>query len=178
MQVEVYSRLPKVQLFLNDTLVGEQPTTVEQQFKATFTLPYKSGELRAVGVKNNGAMESHVLKTAGKAAKIKLFADRREILPNGQDLSFVSVYITDENGVPQPNADNQLTFTITGPGVIAGVDNANLKDTTSYVSNVRKAWNGRAMVVIKSMKKAGTITLKVSGAGLEAASVGIEAVKK
>ena len=102
-----------------------------------------------------------------------MFADRREILANGQDLSFVSVNITDENGVQQPNADNQLTFTITGPGVIAGVDNANLKDTTSYLSNVRKAWNGRAMVVIKSMKKAGTITLKVSGAGLETRSVDI-----
>lgn len=177
MQVEVYSRYPKVRLYLNDKLVGEQPTTVEQQFKATFTLPYAAGVLKAVGVEDNRESGSTTLKTAGKAAKIRLIADRREISANGQDLSFVTVEITDAFGIIQPNADNQLSFSIKGAGVIAGVDNANLKDTAAYVSNVRKAWNGRALVVIKSMKKGGEIKLKVGSAGLSPASITINATK-
>ncbi len=57
-------------------------------------------------------------------------------------MSFVTVEITDKDGNIQPNAENQLHFTIDGPGVIAGVDNADLKDLEKYVGNTTKslAW--------------------------------------
>jgi beta-galactosidase len=176
-QVEVYSRYPLVRLYLNDKLVGEQPTTIAQKFKATFTLPYAPGVIKAVGVENNKELGSTTLKTAGKAANIKLVADRSKILANGQDLSFITVAITDENGIIRPDADNQLSFTISGAGVIAGVDNANLKDTAAYVSNVRKAWNGRALVVIKSKRKEGEIKLQVSSPGVAPATITIRTTK-
>jgi beta-galactosidase len=176
-QVEVFSKYPKVRLYLNDKLIGEQQTTREQEFKATFTLPYASGVLKAVGVDKNREMESTKLTTAGTAAKIKLTADRTTLSANGQDLSFVAVEITDADGHVQPNADNQLSFTVNGPGAIAAVDNANLKDTSAYVSNEKKAWKGRALVVIKSGRKTGTITLKVSSPGLSAATVIINTAK-
>jgi beta-galactosidase len=88
-------------------------------------------------------------------------------------LSFVTVEIKDANGVLQPNANQQLTFSVTGPGVIAGVDNGNLQDTDMYVADKRKAWHGRALVVIKSTHAAGNIQLKVTGEGLAAAEVTI-----
>jgi len=50
-QVEVYSKYPKVRLYINNKLIGEQATTVDQQFKATFTVPYSAGVLKAVGLK-------------------------------------------------------------------------------------------------------------------------------
>ena len=40
LQVEVYSGAEKVQLFLNDKLIGEKPTGREQEFKAVFSVPY------------------------------------------------------------------------------------------------------------------------------------------
>lgn len=176
-QVEVYSKYPVVRLYLNNKLIGEQPATKEQKFTATFTLPYSPGLLKAVGVKDNREQESAILKTAGKAARIKLTEDRAKILANGQDLSFVTVEITDENGIIQPGAENQLSFTVKGPGVIAGVDNANLKDTDLYVSDKRKAWKGRALVVIKSTQKAGKIELLVKSPGLPDATLTINATK-
>lgn len=174
-EVEVYSRYPKVRLYLNDKLVGEQPTTKEQQFTARFTLPYSPGLLKAVGVENNIEQESSILKTAGKAARIKLTEDRAKISANGQDLSYVTVEITDDKGNIQPNADNQLSFSIKGPGIIAGVDNADLKDINPYLSDNRKAWKGRALVVIKSIHKAGKIELTVSSPGLSNAAIAISA---
>jgi len=33
------------------------------------------------------------------------------------------------------------------PGVIAGVENANIKETDLYVADTRKAWKGRVLVV-------------------------------
>lgn len=176
-QVEIYSKYPKVRLYLNNKLIGEQPTTEEQQFKATFTIPYTPGEIKAVGVLDGKEVETTMLKTADNAAKIKLSVDRSTILANGQDLSFVTVEVTDNYGVLQPNAENKLQFSIDGPGVIAGVDNANLKDVDSYVGTSRKAWHGRALVVIKSTKNAGDIKLKVSSVGLTDAIVRIKSEK-
>ena len=175
-QVEVYSKYPKVRLYLNNKLIGEQATTVEQQFKATFSVPYSPGLLKAVGVENDKEMESTILQTSGDAAKIKLTADRKEILANGQDLSFVTIEITDKDGIIQPNASNRLHFKIEGAGTIAGVDNADIKDSDPYVGNTRKAWKGRALVVIKSNRNAGDIKLTVTSPGLTEAEINIKSI--
>lgn len=164
--VEVYSKYPKVQLYLNNKLIGEKETARDQQFKATFIVPYSTGQLKAVGVENGKEMESTILQTSGDAAKIKLTADRKEILANGQDLSYITVEITDKDGVFQPNATNRLNFKIDGHGIIVGVGNADMKDTDPYVGNTRKAWKGRALVVIKSTHDAGDIKLTVTSPSL------------
>ena len=173
-QVEVYSKYPSVRLYLNDKLVGEQPTNKVQEYKTTFTIPYLPGTLKAVGMKDNKEIESTILNTAGNPDRIKLVADRTVIKANGEDLSFVTVEITDSSGNIQPNADNQLQFAVTGPGIIAGVDNANLKNLEKYISNTRKAWHGRALVVIKSIQSTGTIRLKASSEMLQGDEIEIK----
>lgn len=174
-QVEVYSKYPRVRLYLNNKLIGEKATAREQQFKATFTVPYTHGILKAVGVEDDKEVESKWLQTAGVAAKIKLTADRKAISANGQDLTYITVEITDADGVFQPNAVNRLHFSIEGPGVIAGIDNADIKDTDLYVGDTRKVWHGRALVVIRSRQKAGDIQLKVASPGLSENAVSIQA---
>jgi beta-galactosidase len=165
-QVEVYSKYPRVRLYLNDKVIGEKATTREQEYKATFSVAYSPGVLKAVALENNKEMESTILQTAGNAAKIKLTADRKEIIANGQDLMYVTIEITDKDGILQPDAANRLYFKIDGPAVIAGIDNANLKDTDSYTGNTRKAWHGRALAVIRCTHGVGDIKLSVSSAGL------------
>jgi beta-galactosidase len=174
-KVEIYSKYPKVRLYLNNKLIGEKQTTEEQGYKAEFATPYSPGELKAVGVDNGNEIESTILKTAGNASKIKLSADRKVIAANGQDLSYVTIEIRDDNGVFQPNAANRLVFKIEGPGTIAGLANADMKDTDAYVSSIRKAWHGRAQVVIKSTHNAGNIKLTVSSPGLSGAVLNIKA---
>jgi beta-galactosidase len=178
MEVEVYSKYHKVRLYLDNQLIGEKATTVEQEHKATFTLPYSAGQLKAVGVEGENEIESTVLQTAGDAAKIKLTVDRRDILANAQDLAYITVELTDREGVTQPLAANRLYFKVEGPGVIAGVDNADLKDYAPYVSNVRKAWHGRALVVVKSTRNTGDIKLTVTSEGLPEATIVIKSVNE
>jgi beta-galactosidase len=175
-KVEVYSKYPKVRLYLNHKLIGEKPTTEEQEHKAEFTVAYAAGQLKAIGVDNDKEIESTVLQTSGDAAKIKLTADRKEIIANGQDLSYVTIEITDKDGILRPNAVNRLLFKIEGPGIIAGVANADMKDTDSYVGNTHKAWHGRALVIIRSTHGAGDIKLTVSSAGLPEAILNIKAI--
>lgn len=176
-QVEVYSRYPKVRLYLNDKLIGEQPTGREQQFKAVFPVLYEPGVLKAVGVEAEMEVEKTTIRTAGEPARIRLTADRTKIKADGQDLSFITIEILDKEGIWEPNANNQLTFEVKGAGTLAAVGNADLKDTDGYVSSRRKAWKGRAIAVIKSTRKAGKITLKVSSPGLTSATVPIRTSK-
>jgi beta-galactosidase len=177
-KVEIYSKYPKVRLYLNNKLIGEKSTTDEQEYKAEFTVAYAPGQLKAVGVVNGKEIESTVLQTSGDAEKIKLTADRKEIAANGQDLSYVTIEITDKDGILQPNAVNRLLFKVEGPGTIAGIANADMKDTDSYVGNTRKAWHGRALVIIKSAHGAGDIKLTVSSAGLSGATLNIKAISE
>jgi len=177
-EVEVYSKYPKVRLYLNGKNIGEKETTKAQEFKATFSIPYASGELKAVGLDNGKEAESVLLRTASQASKIKLTANRKIIKADVQDLVYVSIEITDDKGVLNANAVNQLTFNVSGAGTIVGVDNADLKDTDLYVANTRKAWHGRALVIIKSNDKAGSINLEVTSPGLKKSVIKIESAGK
>jgi beta-galactosidase len=173
-QVEVYSKYPAVRLYLDDKIVGEKSTAREQEYKATFSLPYHPGILKAVGIQSNNEIGSVILQTSGEAAKIKLIADRKEMMANGQDLIYVTIEITDKEGIFQPNAANRLHFKIEGGGTIAGLDNADLKDTDSYIGNSRKAWHGRALAVIRSTHRTNDIKLTVSSPGLSEATLNIK----
>ncbi|MDA3817735.1 MAG: DUF4982 domain-containing protein, partial [Prolixibacteraceae bacterium] len=173
-EVEVYSKYTKVRLYLNHKLIGEKPTTKEQEFKAMFKVPYSPGELRAVAVENDKEIESTILQTSADPEKIKLTADRKEIVANEQDLSFVTVEITDKDDIMQPNAENLLQFKVEGPGTIVGVGNANLNDNKQYTGNTCKAWKGRALVVIRSTDKIGDIKLTVNAPNLSESNLIIE----
>lgn len=48
--VNVYSSYPKVQLFLDDKLIGEQEIDKDKGITATFKVPYKKGKLKACGI--------------------------------------------------------------------------------------------------------------------------------
>ncbi|MNL33712.1 hypothetical protein D3C87_1556390 [compost metagenome] len=129
-------------------------------------------------MENGKELELVLLKTASQPSKIKLTADRKTIKADSQDLVYVTVEITDEKGVLNANADNELTFKVSGAGTIVGVDNANLKDADLYISNTRKAWHGRAMVIIKSNGESGTINLEVTSPGLNKSVIKIQSTVK
>jgi beta-galactosidase len=171
MQVEVYSKHPRVRLYVNGRLAGEQPCTVREAYKAVFHLLYVPGTLKAVGVDGDQETDQAVLRTAGAPYAIRLHADRTALKADGQDLSFVDIEVTDESGERQPNADNRVVCTIDGPATIAGIANADMEDTDSYAGHTRKTWHGRALVVLRTTHKTGRITLTVTSAGLKGAKM-------
>ena len=181
LEVEVYSRYPKVRLYLNNQLVGEKTVGLETEFKAVFKLPYKAGTLKAVGGTQSAdgsekEVVSTTLQTAGAVSDIHLAAEQPSVLADGQNLVYVQVALQDKNGVLNPNADNLLKFSVSGPGKIIGVDNGNLQDPAPYQADTRKAWKGRAMVVIRTEKQPGSIHLKVSAEGLDDKQISVRAL--
>jgi beta-galactosidase len=165
MEVSVYSSCEEVELFLNGTSLGKRQTNRDTKFTATWQVAYQPGILKVVGYTNGKEMASSQLQTAKQVSKIKLSADRTTIKADGQDLSYITVELTDANGLRNPKAENLVKFTIQG-GTIVGVGNANPVSLESYQLPQRKAWQGRCLVIVKSSDKAGRITLTASANGL------------
>jgi beta-galactosidase len=165
-QVEVYSGAERVQLFLNDKLIGEKPTGKDQEFKAAFSVPYAPGTLKAIGLRGDRQVAESVLRTTREAVKLRMTADRTVLQADGEDLSFVTIEAVDADGRTDLHADNEVKFEISGPGVIAAVGNGDGQDADSYHSNSRKLFQGRALVVLRASRQAGNIKLISRTSGL------------
>jgi beta-galactosidase len=164
--VWVYSNCDSVELFLNDKSQGSKSYASDTTTRLEWNVPWASGTLRAEGKRGGTVVATQEIKTAGDPAKIKLTGDRTDIAADGRDLVFVTADVQDAQGVFVPTATSSITFAVSGPGKIAGVDNGDATDTTSYVSPTRKAFSGKALVIVQSTGTAGQITVTATSTGL------------
>lgn len=171
LKVVAYSVYDSVSLYLNDKLIGTNPTSRETEFKTAWQVPYEFGTLKTIGYSNGIKSAEWELVTAGKPAKIRLTADRATITADGQDLSYVTVEITDKNGVLNPQFNDLIHFSIEGEGTIAAVGNSNPQSVESFRQPYRKAYEGKCLVIVRSKNKAGQIILHASGKGLASEKV-------
>ena len=171
LKVEVYSRGEAVRLYIDDKLIGEQPTTRAEKFKANFSVQYAPGVLKAVAIQGGKPIAESILKTAGEPVQIRLTADRKLLRADGQDLSFIAVEAIDAHGQPNPNADHQVTFSVKGPGIIAAVGNADLTSEEPYQGSQRKLFRGRGLVVVRSSRTPGALTMTANAPGLKGSSI-------
>lgn len=167
-----YNNADEVELFLNGKSLGKKSKS-KDVFHVVWRVPFTKGTLKAVSYKNGKEVLTKEIKTAGKPATIKLTADRNRIKANGKDLSFVTVEVVDENGIPVPTADNLMDFSVSGDGFITGTDNGDPTDSVSLKKPQRKLFNGKAVVIIQSGKKPGKITLTVKTEKLKSATLDI-----
>jgi beta-galactosidase len=100
--------------------------------------------------------------------------DRERIAADGLDLCFVSVTVTDKNGLLVPRSKNHLQFAIEGPGEIVAVDNGDATSLEPFQAKSRNAYNGKALVIVRSQTKTGTIVLKASSPDLAAVETKIK----
>jgi beta-galactosidase len=173
LQVNVYSNYPEVRLELNGKVIGMKPVSAETKLTATFEVPYEAGELKAIALKDGKDVETKILKTTGKPAKIKLTADRSELKASRNDLSYVTVEVVDENGNLVPNANLPVQFKVEGAGELAAVENGNPADMKSFRAPQVTSFNGRALVIVRPTGKAGKIRLKAESEGLTEAGLTI-----
>jgi beta-galactosidase len=173
LEVEVYSRYPQTELFLNGVSLGKSETTRDTRWMARWKVPFEPGMLKAVGYDSGEKVGGAELRTAGKPDQIKLIPDRSQMRSDGQDLSFVTVEVQDTNGIRHPGAEPLIEFGLEGPGSIAAVANSNPKSKESFQRPSRTAYQGRCLVIIRSARGKGTLQLTASAQGLRSASVSL-----
>jgi beta-galactosidase len=172
--VFAYTNCDSVELFLNDVSLGSK-TFASGAVHLEWSVPWASGTLRAEGKRGGAVVATEEVKTAGAAAKLALSADRSTISADGKDLAFITADVQDANGILVPTAANALTFSVTGPGAIVGLDNGNAIDTTSYKGTNRNAFSGKALAIVRSAGSNGAIVVSATASGLTAGSVTVNA---
>jgi beta-galactosidase len=166
-----YTNADSVELFLNDKSLGEKTWANDQKdLHLEWSVPYAPGVLKAVAKKDGKVVATDEVHTAGKPAKIVLKADRSEIKPVDRDLSFITVSVEDADGNICPNAEDEIKFTIDGPGTIAGVDNGDATNHESFQGHQHKVFHGLGLVVIQAGTATGDIHLTASADGLTQAA--------
>jgi len=83
------------------------------------------------------------------------------------------VEVVDANGQPHPNAEHEITFNLAGPGAIAAVGNGDMRSEEPYQGNQRKLFHGKALVVVRTSRTAGVLTLAANAPGLKSAALRI-----
>jgi len=171
--VEVYSNAEAVELFLNGKSLGRKAVR-EDAGALSWNVPYESGTLRAVAYLDGEEVARDVLRTAGEANALVLKPDRPAIGTNWDDVATIEVSIVDAQGTLVPTAANRVQFTVSGPGKLIAVDSGNVVSTEPFNADRRFAYQGRCIAIVRATG-AGAIQLTATVAGLDTASVAIEA---
>ena len=79
--------------------------------------------------------------------------------------------VVDRHGVPVPGADNLISFKISGPGVVAAVDNADNASHEPFQASERHAFQGECVAFVKAGAPSGKIVLTASGPGLKSGAI-------
>ena len=175
--VMVYTSGDEAELFLNGHSLGRKKIGKFEYRLRWNDVVYQPGELKVVAYKNGKKWATDVMKTTGPAAKLLLEPDRARITADGQDLSFITVTVADKDSLLVPRSKNQVQFSISGPGEIVAVDNGDATSFEPFQASERRAYNGKALVIVRSLNgKSGVIVVKAESPGLAAAEVKIKSV--
>lgn len=177
LEVATFSNADEVELLLNGRSLGTQRMADCPKQKMTWKVAYEPGELKAVARTGGKIVAQDTIRTAGAPKKIVLEPDRSRLKANGLDLSFITFKVTDDQGVQCPVNAPAIHFDLAGEGTEAGVANANMFSSESYQGEDRSPWLGAGLLVVRSTRESGSITVKATGDGLESASLTIASEK-
>jgi len=172
--VHVYTSGDEAELFLNGKSLGRKKKEKYQYRLRWDDVKYAPGILKVVAYKNGNKWKDAVMKTTGKPAKLALVAENNVIKADGKDLAFITVSVTDSDGLTVPRSHNQINFKIKGPGKITAIGNGDATSHESFQGTTHKVFNGMAVVYLKAIAP-GEITLSASSEGLTDTNIRINA---
>lgn len=176
--VHVFTSGDEAELFLNGKSLGRKQIGQFEYRLRWDQVKYEPGELKVIAYKKGKIWAEDLVKTTRAAQRLILTPDHSTIKADGNDLSFITVKVTDENGQMVPNAKHNLSFSIEGAGEIVATDNGDATNMVSFSSHQRAAFNGLCLIIVKSNTgKDGSFTVKASSKGLQAGQVTVKTNK-
>ena len=171
-RVVAYSNGDKVELYLNDKLIGAQD--LKPGDHAEWQVAYEPGTLKAIAYKDGKAVAEDVKITSGKAVALKFHVDDAEdVKADGKDVVILTCYCVDENGNFVPDACPEISFETNDKGSIEGTGS----DNTDHVPPshpIRKMRAGLCSVLVRAGKEAGTLSIFARADGLKTGVVDVE----
>jgi beta-galactosidase len=120
-KVVAYSNCDGVELFLNKKSLGKKAMEINGHLE--WQVKYVPGTLEAVGYKNGKKIITDKVETTTQPVAINLQTDKSIIKADRKSIAMITVYVADSKMLHVPDAANEITFSIQGPGKIIGVGN-------------------------------------------------------
>ncbi|MGJ7031726.1 sugar-binding domain-containing protein [Niabella hirudinis] len=168
-RVVCYTNAAKARLLLNGKQVGGIKSYDLKTGIIYWDIPYLPGELKAEGMDAaDKVLSVYHIKTAGDPYAIKVIDYSGK---GGGPIAQVAVQVTDKNGVPVVNTDQEITCTITGNGTLLGLEAGDNSDMGDYTDNQQKTFRGRLMAYVKKKGGKGSLKIVFNAPGLKEAAV-------
>ena len=124
---------------------------------------YEPGELKVVVYDKNGkAAGEETVHTAGAPAALRLTADKNTLVADGNDLSYITVALTDKDGTLCPDAADNIRVEVSGSGSFQGICNGDATSLERFTEPHMHLFHGMLVATVRSGHKPGTINVKVS----------------
>ncbi len=187
----VYTNYPSAELFINGKSQGVQTKDLsitrdisankeaEKNFDRQkryrlmwMDTKYEPGVVKVVAYDEKGNIaEEKEIKTAGKAHRIVLEADRNQISADGRDIAFINVKIVDKDGNFCAVDEREISFNVKGKGSFKAVANGNPASLESFQTPKMKLFSGQLTALIQSSESAGEIVVEAKAKGVKSASL-------
>lgn len=171
-----YNNADEVELLLNGRSLGTR-SKGKDDFHVSWRVPFEPGVITAISRRDGREVARAERRTAGAPAALRLSPDRSEIAADGTDLSYVTVEVVDADGNLCPLAEDEITFGVSGAAFNAGVDNGSPISLERFKADKRKAFYGKALIILQNNGTEGEATLTASAPGLAPASITIKCAK-
>ena len=166
-QVCTITNCEEVEMFMNGKSMGKQKVADFTNNTIMWNIPYRPGTLEAKGYNGGKEVAISKLTTSKDTDHLTLTPDRTMLKADGQDLSHIAIQLYDKDGNPVQTDDKELTVTVEGAGKFLGIDNGDLRRQHSFSGNTLKTYFGKALVVVQSLRKVGTMIVSVKLEGKE-----------
>ncbi len=173
--VHVYSAADEAELFLNGKSQGRRRRK-EGEYRFRWNqVRYAPGVLKVVSYRNGKKWATATRQTTREPTRLSLTADRANLRADGRDLCFVTLAVVDQLGQVVPRCDAEVTFSLTGPGEIVGVDNGDPTRLESFQAKHLAAFNGLALVILRTRAgRGGRLVLTARSRGLAKSTLNLD----
>jgi beta-galactosidase len=131
-------------------------------------MPFKAGELSAVGYMKGKKVAFSKLVTAESAAKLSISAIPLSIT---SDVELFDISVRDKNGQIVTGAVNAITLKVEGGARLMGIDNGDLNYTGSFKTDTRNAFQGRLLVTLQKVSPGNEFRIIATSPGLDAGTL-------
>jgi beta-galactosidase len=166
--VHVFTSGDEAELFLNGRSLGRKKKGEFEYRLRWDDVKYEPGELKVVAYKSGQKWAENIVKTTDEPVRLEASVDRDEIRADRKDLAFITVRVTDKDGLTVPRANNAIEFKIEGGGEIVATANGDQTNLVPFPSHGREAFNGLALAIIRSKPGiSGSMTVTATSPGVK-----------
>ena len=164
--VYCYTSYPEAELFVNGKSQGrrkkDKSSRLDRYRLRWNDVVYQPGEIKVVAYDANGKpAEEKVVRTAGQPHHLVVQADKNKLAADGKDLIYLTVSMVDKDGNLCPDADDELTFEVTGAAKFKAVCNGDATSLEMFHLPHMRLFHGQLVVTVQSNKAKGKVKVNV-----------------